>query len=403
MQKKFLYIFAALITIIIIEGVFLFATKDPTSQEVLGIEIYAERVIEKCAEAQYRPYCYEQKVPDLLDEIPVEDIFDVIRVIKQKDTSYQFCHVLAHELGTREVTNDPENWIDVIARGPADGLCSNGFIHGAAVARFSKEVLTDEEIDVSLPELQIACEARDSWNPTPLDQAICYHGMGHVLLHLTGAKIEKSLEICDEIAIKEDGRNYLRVCDEGVFMQIFQPLEPEDFALIEELPIKPTKETLAGFCADNSSDVAEESACWREGWPFFREELRTPGGITAFCANSSNEEQTQNCVTTALTIQGRHGLDKPTELAELCNALPADMQGQCFNLSAGAYIEEDKSASSKAVAFCAYAGSKDIEDGCYRHLIRMSGFIFGAQRGFAQELCEALPSDWLTQCMEETL
>ena len=141
----------------------------------------------------------------------------------------------------QEVARDPENWMDVIARGPADGLCSNGFIHGAAVARFSKEVLSSEEIKETIPDLQIACETREGFDPTGLDQAICYHGIGHVLVHLTEADLDSSLKICEEVALKSDGRDFRQVCNEGVFMQIFQPLEPEDFALLDKLEFKPTK------------------------------------------------------------------------------------------------------------------------------------------------------------------
>lgn len=369
-----------------------------------GVESAAVAVLETCKDASYRPACYEEEVPKLLGTLPLESVFDVIRTVKARDQSYRFCHVLAHELGTREVAKDPQNWTDVIAKGPADGLCSNGFIHGAAVARFNKEVLTDEEIEAAIPELSIACEAREGWNPTPLDQAICYHGIGHVLLHLTEARLERSLEVCDEVAVKEDGRDYTRVCDEGVFMQIFQPLEPEDHALIDKLPTEPTKETLDEFCEQFGRNTAEESACWREGWPFFREELKTPEGIVAFCEDMPNKRERQNCLNTALVVQGRHGLDDPDELSNLCNTLPSeDIQRTCFNLAAVAYIEEDKGASKDAVAFCERAHDTAVKEACYTHLIEVSDFVFGDGTTYTRDLCNALPDAWGTRCTERVL
>jgi len=358
----------------------------------------AELMVELCAKTPYRPYCYEKEVPNLLDYMEVGDVFDVIRQIRVIDSGYQFCHVLAHELGEREVAKDPENWIDAISGGPTDGLCSNGFIHGAAVERFTKEVLSREEILASIPDLQIACEPREGWNPTPLDQAMCYHGVGHILLHLTDADIGTSLEICDAIAQKGDGRNYQQVCDEGVFMQIFQPLEPEDFALVDRLDLKVTKDTLPEFCGIYDED--EEGACLREAWPLYDRELNTAEEIGAFCELSPNDVQTYQCYVSVVTIKGRHGLRDPDEVISLCNNLPDQIQGLCFERAAAAHIEEDKSLANEAVSFCAGAKESTVEAGCYEYLINIAHFVFGRESIHNSELCDALPQPWGPQCVE---
>ena len=114
-----------------------------------SIKAYASQMIELCKDEPHRPTCYEREVPKLVSEMPTEEIFDVVRQIRRDDPEYLYCHVLAHELGVYEVGLDPQNWLDVVAKGPTDGLCSNGFAHGAIVARFNDEDLSREEFDYS--------------------------------------------------------------------------------------------------------------------------------------------------------------------------------------------------------------------------------------------------------------
>jgi hypothetical protein len=248
--KHYAGLITLLILIIVVELFVLFPGPFSLKSQLAdaGVEEHATNILDRCKDERYRPTCYEEEVPKLLDSMSVSDVFDTIRLIRTNDSEYQFCHVLAHELGEREVSKDPDNWFDVIPQNPADGLCSNGFIHGAAVARFSREVFSREEIDNIVPDIANACEARGVWRPTGLDQAICYHGIGHILVHLTNADMKAALDICDTVAVKDDERNFLQVCEEGVFMQVFQPLEPEDHALIDRLDFKPAKETLREFC-----------------------------------------------------------------------------------------------------------------------------------------------------------
>lgn len=360
---------------------------------------YAHEIMRRCKEVSYRPTCYENEVPRLLSNASMEQVFEVIRLLRTEDTSYQFCHVLAHKIGGREVEKDPSQWIDVIPRCPQDGLCSNGCLHGVSVARFNKEILDDEEIEAVLPELSIACEPRGTWNPTELDKAICYHGVGHMLMHITDAQTSKSLALCERLARKEDGRDYRQVCIEGVFMQIFQPLEPEDIALVDRLAIKPTRENLKTFCAAHGEDIVTRSACWREGWPLFREEVKTPEGIASFCSTSPDEEQRKNCYTTVLSIQGRSSLTEPERMAHLCNGLAHEWQGRCFAIGATAVVEEDRTLAQESVAFCSRAASPSAKEMCYGSLQEKVRFIFGASSSSGRELCQALPLPWRENCL----
>ncbi len=227
--------------------------------------VTAAQIVKACAKepGDHSP-CYEAQVPNLYPKMSVADIFTVIRAIRAADPSYQFCHVLAHKVGERVVAEDPNNWVDAIPLNPSDGLCSNGFVHGVTGGRFSAEVLNDATIQQFLPDFKRACEPHDDWHPSDLDRSICYHGMGHLFDFITNADLPKALDLCSIVAPND----YQRVCIQGVFMQIYQPLEPDDYQMIAQMKVVPTKETVRSYCATFKVPIYVGS-CLEESWPMF--------------------------------------------------------------------------------------------------------------------------------------
>jgi hypothetical protein len=370
-----------------------FVQPSPTS-----LNEYAVEMVALCADAPYRPTCYNEEVPKLTAQISSEDIFEVIRLMRNHDPQYLFCHVLAHELGVYDMSLDPENWLDVLAKAPSDGLCSNGYTHGAAVARFNGEVLTEREIAAVTPEFAIACEAREDWDPTQLQKAMCYHGLGHVLVHLTGADINASLDVCEVIALKDDGRDHRNLCIEGVYMQLFQPLEPEDYALIDQLSEPPTRKNIGRFCSDNSNNDAQYGACWRESWPLFYQELFTSKGVSEYCDSLTQEQGRESCYISAFTINGRHNLDDPDAMAALCNSVQGQQQGVCFARGANAFPEENNQLIPEAVDMCSRAEQTAAQDECYSFLANTASFNFHVGSEPFMKMCSALPEKFNEQC-----
>jgi len=363
-----------------------------------NIRSYAKQMVDKCKDAPHRPTCYEQEVPKLVSELPTEEIFNVVRQIRRDDPEYLYCHVLAHELGNYEVGLDPDNWLDVIAKGPTDGLCSNGYAHGALVARFNDEELSPEEFEYALEDLSIACEPREGFNPTDLTKAICYHGIGHVLIHMTLAQVPQSIYGCEKIGLKEDGHDYRQLCVEGVYMQLFQPLEPEDYALVDMLPYVPTRENLEQWCEENSENDTQYGACWREAWPLFGNDVYNSEGVTNYCSVLTEAQDEDLCYISAFTINGRHNLGEPEKMADTCNGLPAQYQGICFSRGANAFPEEDPGLIPQAIDMCSRAKEKAAQDECYGFLARVASFNFHPDSPAFEELCSSLPAQFEAQC-----
>jgi hypothetical protein len=165
-------------------------------------EQYAEKVIAACAKENYPPSCYDNEIPKLMDRgLSMEETFEVTSIIQGKVNNYFYCHVLGHRLSEKETAKDPLKWTEVVARCPT-GMCSNGCLHGAAQERFRNDVLTPEQVQSLLPELTQVCEEGYGRAFTGLEQASCYHSLGHLSMYITGADADASVAVCDDIAQK---------------------------------------------------------------------------------------------------------------------------------------------------------------------------------------------------------
>lgn len=344
--------------------------------------------------------CYEREVPKLYPTLSIPEVFTKIREIRRMDSSYQFCHVLAHKLGEAVVAEDPSKWLDAIALNPSDNLCSNGFIHGIFVGRYRDDVLDEQRMQEALPELKIACEPHGEWHPSPLDQAICYHGMGHVFMFLTNADIRRALNACNAIGESPSG-NFLRVCREGVFMQIYQPLEPDDFALLELLPEKPSTENYRRMCKVYSQTPEEEGACLREAWPLFRKGITDGSGVEKFCSSQPSATETDACYQTSSAIVGRMSLGKQQQAVDACSKFPTSRHVECFSTVAQTRLEEQQTNGEVAIALCEAAPSTVVYE-CLAILARRASFIFPPASAERSRFCGLLPADVQTTCLGAT-
>lgn len=375
-------------------GFLIFRQSDRIGAE-LTFEQYADRVIKNCSSASYKPSCYDEEIPKLMDYISMEDAFGVTRIVQQKDPSYVYCHVLGHELSARETAKDPSKWMDVVARSPR-GICSNGAIHGAFQERFRAETLRDEEIEKLLPDLRTVCEPRNVWSPTGLEQASCYHAVGHLTMYITGADAQKSVEICRKVS-KQELNDFSQLCFDGVFMQIFQPLEPEDFALIEGK--QPAKEEVESYCSDFGKD--ERASCLNESWPLFRAEIQDPRGLVAFCSRITDVDLNNRCYNGVFYVLTPQFNFDVVRIEEFCSKLNRERMGQCFANAASRMIETDSTFVDKSVAVCSEADSYDVGNVCWDELVLYSTFNFKAGSGEALFLCSKMPAFWSEKCSEK--
>ncbi len=365
------------------------------NQKVSGesMRAYADTVIKKCAGDTYKATCYDKEIPKLMDYISMEDAFVVTKIVqKEGGAEYAYCHVLGHNLSAKETEKDPSKWKDVITRCPS-GMCSNGCIHGAFQERFRTESMTDAEIDTIIPELKTVCESRGTWSPTGMEKASCYHAVGHLIMFISGGDIYKSNKVCEKL-----NPVYSWLCFDGNFMQIFQPLAPEDFDLIKNIAPK-TKEEAEKLCANFTGLM--KSSCHQESWPLYFNEIMTPQGLVKFCSYTKDAVISNKCYNALFYIIPVQLKLDVLRIKEFCSAVPDSKKGLCFSSSAARMIETDYNLVEKAVSLCNIADEYGVGKECYDTLIIHTAFNYQPNSSEAKYVCDILPEPWKSTCEEK--
>ncbi len=365
----------------------------------INITFFAQRIINKCTAESYHPACYDREIPKLMQKgfLTMEETFEVTKKIQGSDRTYLYCHVLGHELADIETRKDPEKWLDVIARCPTL-TCNNGCEHGAVMRRFKgSDVLSESQLASIIPDLKIACEPRGDWHPTEVERSMCYHSLGHLAMYITDANLEKSLNICKEVGIKPDGRNYYQTCVQGAFMIIFQPLDQDDISLVAK--IKPKKEDVIGFCSKYIGSL--NIACRTEAWPYYFNDFKNPSGLINFCKFTKNEYDRNWCYDTGL--RGHLSLDilqssGVVGVISYCLALPVNMQERCVASIANGWVQDEPNYITDSIKLCKAAEPYRFSDSCYKGLLFFSKFSFNKGSAGWISYCNNFEGKYRDEC-----
>ena len=378
-----------------------------------NLQKLADLVEKNCLTSSWKPACYDQEVPKLMPRISMEDAFKVVKLIQNQDQRYIYCHVVAHKLSFQEAAKNRDAWKDVITRCPTS-FCNNGCLHGALMERFNNEVLTDAQIALIKSDLADVCEPRGQWHPVEMERSMCYHGLGHMYMFITDANLAKSLALCEFTGKKEDGRNYIQTCSQGVFMILYQPLEPEDSALVKNIAPK-NKAERDKLCKPYSGLYWQ--SCMVESWPLFRDKVMVrynndlnanPKELASACSYAKNSEVELNCYQTWFSILAVELLidheDPKNEFHkyfQMCSDLPSSIKEQCFTFGAFRLVQIDPIAYyQKALKLCEAAASYGFDKPCYERLIQVSTYFYSRGTPQFTEYCQGFPVSWREQCLD---
>ncbi len=368
---------------------------------------YAEKIFETCKEFKGKDKCYSDKIFKLTKDpvnLTMEEAFQILENVREKDPTFAYCHTLAHDLGSAEVTKNPANWKDVAARCPSN-LCSGGCSHGAFIEKFKTETIAEGQADSLKSELATICEPREDWHPKEVDVYNCNHGLGHLSMFLTNANISKSVEICEDIGKETEGREYIENCISGVFMQLFQPLEPDDFTLIENIAPQKNKQSIDKFC--DSFTGIPYYVCHRESWPYFWNDISTPEGLTNFCSYTSDFPQQTKCYKTLMNAVANHFAFKKNNLpflADFCTKLPTNFQSLCFLQTTSRILQTSINLTDKAIFMCREAAKTSPENGkkCDEFLINYPNKVFNKGSEEYKNYCSRLPENLKVECQSNS-
>lgn len=346
---------------------------------------------------QEKELCYEKNVPELMDQgLSMERAFAVLVRVQSLDHSYQSCHVLAHLLTSREVAKDPSKWKDVVVRSPV-GICGSGALHGAFQERFRAESFPDFTTAKLGALLDGVCDSRAGWNPTLLDRSSCMHGMGHLFLYVTAADVKKSVALCAVLAKRPDF-DFRKTCTEGVFMQLYQPLEPEDETLIHA--IKAASLQTKTFCAQFTG-MAHDT-CVKESWPAVPGSARDPAIYEALCEQLSTPETVHYCASGLMypVVEVLHY--DVQKIEAFCGGVKnQDIRNTCWARLASKFVWADWRNVSQALSICVDAPAES-KDPCWKELVGYAEQGMPKNSSQVKALCDGMPEPYKSECTEQT-
>jgi len=369
---------------------------DMQSDAALAHGVVAECAENGTADGQ-KDLCYEKAIPALMDKgISMERAYAITVIVQDLDPSYHYCHVLAHNISAKETAKDSSKWKDIIARAPA-GICGNGALHGAFQERFRSVSLPDASVEEVTGMLRGACDLRPGWAPTLIEQSSCMHGMGHLLLFITEANVQRSLALCEVLA-NGPSRDFRETCREGIFMQIYQPLEPEDIGLVKKLAPEAKKNRVA-FCGRFPEPIF--ATCIKESWPVLRDRIMTKEGLEAVCTPLTGMEGYDNCFRGAtFVVMGMKEYDSKSMLA-LCSLLTRKNDRDiCVARTAERFVETDWRNVPQALAVC--AASPESAGPCWDQLTGYAENGMRADSPQTKALCGGMPEPWRAKCLGNT-
>ncbi len=359
----------------------------------------AQRVISRCQNEAHRPACYEREIPKLMNTLSMEDAFAVTRLVQDADPAFAYCHVVAHKLTAIETKKNPLRWKDVMLRCP-QSACNYGCLHGSLIERFRGETLSDTQIAQTELSIKDLCEPRPGFAPTEIERTMCYHGIGHLAMYMTGGDPARSIPVCERLAKRDDGREYIKTCVEGVFMTVFQSIDPEDLALV--IDIRPNKQDVGAFCEQYGVYVAN---CRRESYAMFADETQTAEGLRSFCSYARGEEEKRDCywaVINAKTTIFFEQSDSVSRIGAYCRSFPADTRSWCWRGAAMRLVQIDPLRNVRAAdSVCAMGSTQTEIQSCYQDLLYYAEFSFEKNSQPYKEYCGGLAESWRQQCVSQ--
>ncbi len=363
-------------------------------------EAYAKSIVARCASAADRTQCYVDEVPKLLDQgVTFEHSFEVAYDIQELDQTGEYCHRIGHALGGAEVAKDPTKWKEVARRTPL-GECLAGGLHGAFEEHFSKESLAPSDIPAFKQEMRGFCDVQADIPSSPVDLTMCSHGLGHLFVYATAGDVQESIDLCSSMNFKTEGgvtaEGQELSCYDGMFMQLLEPHDSEDAALIKGH--EQTKDTVGAYC--NAFAPLVQAACIARSAPLFYKDLNAGAPKPLDCNMLDSQRRRDSCLSTQLRLFARDTFFNLDATDDYCATYPQNKRGWCY-ASAGSFAFMSGYDYEQPYRFCARAAALGVGDQCYQTLANIIPNTFREDDPSRKELCEKLPSAYVQACIAQ--
>lgn len=298
--------------------------------------------------------CYKQSLVSLTKKYGISTSESILYTLQDTDATLRSCHVIAHYMSREAYERKPSDFYNLVDTLNVNS-CGGGFLHGTLESYLGH----GQSGDLTNAIVEDICgRGKDIMRQTG-----CAHLMGHIALINTYGNVKDALPLCESLRYQ-----WHYMCYDGLFMEDHQKL-----ALVEH-GIMNMPEQNKDYIDKMESDCAKYNgvplkACWKEmaemyahiygydPYRIWKECSKAPNNdllnecylkgaelmamypyyfdsaerITPICSFYSNSLSYNECTYRILSAMIYNSTKFITRGITLCNNIPQDHTGTCFN------------------------------------------------------------------------
>lgn len=333
-----------------------------------GPEKEASNIYKICAGAKTDSReCYENGLEHVTKTRTLKYATETLFALQKLDPKHTAeCHRIAHAISSTETAKNPDNWLEIFSQ-VNPNVCGRGFYHGIIEARqhYDPNFVLNEK---TIPQMcgEIAKHSTLRIKGEPLEEGVCGHEFGHLLLVQEEGNIEKAVAMCYKMPAAMAAE-----CFRGVFMEETDRDNLIAHGIKEKLIWNnDSAEHVTKTCL-SYSDLAA-SGCWRAVSHVFASISKgDPKKIYEQCQRALESHDKERCYNRGagyMAIEAAHNGMPPNEVSVLCEPYAQEKTKRtgCINMIVLYVIDASPLFTPWVTAFCDSA--KEDSRFCYESL-----------------------------------
>lgn len=376
-------------------GILLYSYYNHTKDKTFDAEAYANKLLVDCKNASQKRSCYFAHFQKLSESNDFSISFNILRELQKIDTSVEYCHTIAHEIGYKAAIRNPHSW-EKLVKGIDIQACTYGFLHGIieGLASINKGnfTLTKDSITTLCDKVVTLSKGKAT---DAINERMCAHIMGHLLVLQYSDTVDDPIKTCQEL-----NQNSQAECSQGAFMEH----DFKDVLRIHGL----AKEVvwnldnvgqLETMCGRYSGAIGSE--CWKAlSHAYMQIAQGNYSTIFTLCSNRAPKEYRDSCYFAGsydLVLQMLSGFYKSDSMGKLCSVyLTASEKNECMKAVAEYVIWSSPLSAGRFRKFCSDAEISSKKS-CYRIYGKAIGEYISDNS--QRELCQKVEPSYLNACL----
>ncbi len=289
--------------------------------------------------------CYQSELTKIAKSRGVKYVIETLKLLHTQAPVTRSCHAMSHKISW-EAVPDKFDW-KTLTEGIDPNICSGGFIHGMLEGAASQ----DANFELNEESFSKICNSyQDEYN-----QGSCIHVLGHFLMVESEGKLNKPVEICNNLKLTNSSE-----CFAGVFMEHFSQ---QNLILHGLVQTKPTwdqdfAQKMAELC--NTYPNQSGKSCWEQMGPllgFIYD--KNPQVVYNDCQKAPTPEHAAGCYRSA-AIMIVLNTDNTDYINTVCDPYKSVKEREkCAQNSVTNLLRESSQNLSKARDFCNHSEAVD--------------------------------------------